>query len=230
MRPSVQANSPQMSETMAWPPASGLTTKIVARKHAVLEMCYSTIIRAPALRVFDTVLHVTEYALWNTWVPSARILSHPTTAEPDFDPKDLSHMRTGSVMTFDVVMDAKNPNKINHTPLKVVDISTPSAPTSYISPAMLEDPTFTADLSKVYRVSWTGYGGLSTFGMSLERFHEVILVGENTCEVRTWEVMSGPLARIVKLMYHDTLRQKLRLWCENLKKRCEELAEGLPHE
>jgi hypothetical protein len=215
-----------MSGDIAWPPSSGLTTKIVPREKAVLQMSYSTVVHSPAALVFDTVLHVAEYRLWNTWVPSARILSQPITTEPDLDPNDLSHMRIGSIMTFDVVMDPKKSNKINHTPLKVVDICTPSAPTSYISPEMLEDPTFTADLSKVYRVSWTGHGGLSSLGMSLERFHEVIVLGENDCEVRTWEVMSGPLARIVKMMFQDTLKEKVALWCEDLKKRCERLAEG----
>jgi hypothetical protein len=178
-----------MSGDIAWPPSSGLTTKIVPREKAVLQMSYSTVVHSPAALVFDTV-------------------------------------RIGSIMTFDVVMDPKKSNKINHTPLKVVDICTPSAPTSYISPEMLEDPTFTADLSKVYRVSWTGHGGLSSLGMSLERFHEVIVLGENDCEVRTWEVMSGPLARIVKMMFQDTLKEKVALWCEDLKKRCERLAEG----
>lgn len=219
-----------MSENMAWPPSSGLTTQIVPRKDAIFQMSYSTIVRAPAPLVFDAVLHVAEYPSWNTWVPSARILTNPTTAEPNSDADDLSRMRIGSVMIFDVVMDANKPNKIRPTPLKVVNISTPSAPTSYISPAMLEDPTFTADLSKVYRVSWTGHGGLYALGMSLERFHEVIISGENECEVRTWEIMSGPLARVVKLMYRNTLMKKVGLWCEDLKKRCEKLAEGTTHE
>jgi hypothetical protein len=215
-----------MPEKMAWPPSSGLITKIVPRKNAILQISYSTVIRAPAPLVFDTVLHVAEYSLWNTWVPSAHIVSQPKEAESDVDPNDLSRMRIGSIMNFDVVMDPKKPNKINHTPLRVVDICTPSAPTQYIPPAMLEDPTFTADLNKVYRVSWTGHGGLYALGMSLERFHEVIVLGETECEVRTWEIMSGALARVVKLMFQDTLREKLGLWCEDLKRRCEKLAEG----
>jgi hypothetical protein len=214
---------------MAWPPSSGLTTKIVPRKDAILQLSYSTVIRAPAALVFDTVLHVAEYPSWNTWVPSTRILASATTAGTESNPEDLNRMRIGSIMTFDVVMDANKPEKVNPTPLKVVDICTPSAPTSYISPALLEDPTFTADLSKVYRVSWTGHGGLSAFGLSLERFHEVIILGENECEVRTWEVMSGLLSRVVKLMYQATLTQKVALWCEDLKKQCEKLA-GTTHE
>jgi hypothetical protein len=230
IRFSVQANSPEMSENTAWPPSLGLTTRIVPRKDAILQMSYSTIVRAPAPLVFDAILHVAEYPLWNTWVPSARILSQPTVVGSDDDPGDLSHMRIGSLMAFDVVMDVQKPNKITHTPLRVVDISIPSAPTAYIPPAMLEDPTFSADLNKVYRVSWTGHGGLHSLGMSLERFHEVIVVGENECEVRTWEVMSGPLARLVKLLYMKTLREKIELWCEDLKKRSEKLSGSITHE
>jgi hypothetical protein len=220
-----------MSDNMAWPPSSGLTTQIVPRKDAILQLYYSTTVRAPAPLVFDAILNVAEYPLWNTWVPSVRIHTSPTSSGPDLDPTDSSYMRIGSTMTFDVVMDANKPNNSRPTPLKVVDICTPSEPTSYLSPAMLEDPTFTADLSKVYRVSWTGNGGMYAMGLNLERFHEVIITGENECEVRSWEVMSGLLARVVKLTYQDTLMRKVQLWCEDLKKRCEKKhAEGTTHE
>lgn len=212
-----------MSHAKSWPPPEGLTSKIVPRKDAVLQLSYSTNVHAPAPLVLDTILHVAQYPKWNTWVPSARIVTQPLSSEPAFDPNDFSHMRIGSIMQFDVVMDANKPNKITQTPLKVVDISTPSAPTSYLSPELLDDPTFTADISKVYRVSWTGDGGLYSYGMKLERFHEIIVVGENDCEVRTWEIMSGILSRVVKLMYEDTLKEKVRQWCEDLKKRCEKM-------
>ncbi|KAJ4362876.1 hypothetical protein N0V83_009993 [Neocucurbitaria cava] len=212
-----------MSHAKSWPPPEGLTSKIVSRKDAILQLSYSTNVHAPASLVLDTVLHVAQYPKWNTWVPSARIVTQASSSEPDFDPNDLSHMRIGSIMQFDVVMDANKPNKITPTPLRVVDISTPSAPTSYLSPELLDDPTFTADTSKVYRVSWTGDGGFYSYGMKLERFHEIIVVGENDCEVRTWEIMSGILSRVVKLMYEDTLKEKVREWCEDLKKRCEKM-------
>jgi hypothetical protein len=210
-----------MSENSSWPPSSGLTTKVVPRKDAVLQISYSTIIHAPAPLVFDAILHVAEYALWNTWIPSARVLTNSVSSNADCDPDDLSHMRIGSIMTFDAIMDPKKPKNVQQTSLKVTDICTPSARTSYLSSAMLEDPTFTTDLSKVYRVSWTGYGGPYAFGMNLERFHEVIVTGENQCEVRNWEVFSGVLSRVVKFMYQDTLSEKVALWCEDLKKHCE---------
>ncbi|KAL1798069.1 hypothetical protein ACET3X_004675 [Alternaria dauci] len=212
-----------MSEAASWPPANGLTSKIVPRESAILQIGYSTVVRAPAPLVFDTILRAADYPKWNTWVPCAEILTQPSSPEglQDGDAKD--RMTIGCTMRFTVVMNADKPNNVTLTPLKVVDICTPSSPTSYLSPELLQDPVFTADLSKVYRVSWTGNGGMYAFGMKLERFHEVIVTGENECEVRTWEIMSGMLSRVVKLMYEDTLKSKLGVWCEDLKKYCEKM-------
>jgi hypothetical protein len=205
-----------MSEVTAWPPSNGLTSKIVPRENAVLQISYSTVVRAPASLVFDTILRAADYPAWNTWVPRVEILTQPEDSANSPD-----RMSIGCTMRFTVVMNADKPNDVTLTPLKVVDISTPDAPTSYLTPDLLEDPTFTADLSKVYRVCWTGNGGMYAFGMKLERFHEVIITGDNECEVRTWEIMSGMLSRVVKLMYEGTLKGKLALWCEDLKKYCE---------
>jgi hypothetical protein len=163
-------------------------------------------------------LNATDYAKWNTWIPSVQII-----AQPESSNGDDGYMRIGTTMNFIVIMDASKPEKKTTTPLKVVDICTPEAPTDYLSSEMLADPTFTADLNKVYRVSWTGRsGGVMWWAMQLERFHEVIVRGEDECEVRTWEVMGGVLTRVVKLMYEKTLEEKLGLWCGDLKTYCEE--------
>ncbi|KAF7670694.1 hypothetical protein GT037_011145 [Alternaria burnsii] len=219
-----------MSGTAAWPPSNGVTSKIVPRENAVFQISYSTVVRAPAPLVFDTVLHAANYPAWNTWVPRAEILTQPSSPEGPQDGKAsddaarLRHRMTiGCTMRFTVVMNADKPDAVTLTPLKVVDICTPSSPTSYLTPEQLEDPAFTADLSKVYRVSWTGNGGMYAFGMKLERFHEVIVTGENECEVRTWEIMGGMLSRLVKVLYEDTLKGKVGLWCEDLKKYCEKV-------
>lgn len=212
-----------MTENSAWPPSTGLTSKIIPRKDAILQLSYSTIVHAPASLVFATILRVADYGKWNTWIPSARILQHETLSEPGVDPNDFSSMRIGSAMEFEVVMNAEKPTNITKTPLKVVDICTPSAPTSCIPPDMLADASFTEDLSRVYRVSWTGNGGMYVRGMKVERFHEVIVRSDEECEVRTWEIMGGILSRLVKLMYKGTLDGKVALWCEDLKKYCEKL-------
>jgi hypothetical protein len=206
-----------MSDTAAWPPAIGLTTKIVPRKDAILTIPYSTVVRAPASLVFDTLLRVKEYKQWNTWVPVVEIKSPGN----DLDNTSQDQMSIGCSMQFDVIMNADKPHDVTQTQLKVVDISTPSAPSSYLTPDLLEDPTFTADLSKVYRVSWTGNGGMYGFAPKLERFHEVIVLGDNECEVRSWEIMSGMTSRLVKLLMEDTLKAKVALWCEDLKEHCE---------
>ncbi|RYN46106.1 hypothetical protein AA0118_g12695 [Alternaria tenuissima] len=212
-----------MSGTAAWPPSNGVTSKIVPRENAVFQISYSTVVRAPAPLVFDTVLHAANYPAWNTWVPRAEILTQPSSPEGPQDGKAQDRMTIGCTMRFTVVMNADKPDAVTLTPLKVVDICTPSSPTSYLTPEQLEDPAFTADLSKVYRASWTGNGGMYAFGMKLERFHEVIVIGENECEVRTWEIMGGMLSRLVKVMYEDTLKGKVGLWCEDLKKYCEKV-------
>jgi hypothetical protein len=58
-------------------------------------------------------------------------------------------MSVGCTMRFAVVMTADKLNDVTLTPLKAVDIRSPSSPTFYLTPELLEDPTFTADLSKV---------------------------------------------------------------------------------
>ncbi|CAA9957847.1 hypothetical protein PTMSG1_01427 [Pyrenophora teres f. maculata] len=210
-----------MSDTEAWPPAEGLTTKIVPRKDAIVQLPYSTKIHAPAALVFDTVLNIGDYPKWNTWIPSGRILTQPASAAAS---DNSSRMHIGSTMVFNVVMNASKPNSITETQLKVVDISTPSSPTTYLEPGLLADPSFTADLTKVYRVSWTGHGAMASWGvLRLERFHEVIVRGEGECEVRTWELMGGVMARVVKGLLEGTLREKVGVWCADLKAYCEKV-------
>lgn len=128
-------------------------------------------------------------------------------------------------MMLHPIMDASNPEKATPTQLRITDISTPESPSSYISQEILdEDPGYTSDLSKVYRISWKGEGGFVSMGLHTERFHEIIVVDDENCEVRTWEVMGGILARTVKWMFKKTLEEKFELWCKDLKKVSEERA------
>ncbi|KAI5367779.1 Putative START-like domain superfamily protein [Septoria linicola] len=202
-----------------WPPASGLTTIVVPRKDAVLHIASSTTIAAPASFVLETVLHIENYKSWNQFVPSARILKQDLVEGRDAS--DFSHMHKGSIMNFDVVMDSKKPDKTTETNLLVTDISTPDTPSDYLSHELLQDPSFTADLSKVYRVSWTTHGGFVARGLRSERFHEIIVKSDHECEVRTWEVMGGLLAYTVKWMFQSTLQTKFELWNSDLKQWCE---------
>lgn len=211
-----------------WPPSSGLGTPTVPHKDRVFQVSATTKINAPAAHVFEAVLKVGDYKDWNTFCPEVRILKQPPSApdapsenEPD-DVNDSSRMRVGTIMQFMVIMDAGKPNKTTPTELEVTDISTPEKPTEYIDAGTREkEPSYTADLSKVYRVSWKSHGGFVSRGLRTERFHEIIVLGENECEMRTWEVMGGMLAYTVKWTFQKTLDEKFRLWGDDLKKYCE---------
>ena len=119
-------------------------------------------------------------------------------------------------------MDSNKPDSQNDAGLMVCDISTPPAHSEYISKDVLEsDGSYTRDLDTVYRVGWKGEGGLVSKFLSADRVHEVIVVGENECEVRTWENQGGPAAYAVKWLYKKTLDQKFEMWVADLKKFCE---------
>lgn len=119
-------------------------------------------------------------------------------------------------------MDSKKPTSYTDTQLRVLDMSTPEQISSYISQTTLEaEPAFASDLNKLYRISWTTEGGFVARGLKSERFHEILVLGDNSCSVRTWECQGGSLARAVKWMYKDTLKQKFADWCEDLKRESE---------
>lgn len=212
-----------------WPPSSGLCSPTVPRKDAVFHTSASIKINAPAPQVFDTVLKVADYKKWNSFCPEVRIIEQPPSHQDvaadkqTNDVSDFSRMRVGTIMHFMVIMDSAKPNKTTQTGLEVTDISTPDAPTEYIDAETREkEPSYTADLSTVYRVSWRQHGGFASRGLKTERFHEILITGANECELRTWEVYGGVLAYTVKWMFQKTLDGKFRLWSEDLKKYSEE--------
>lgn len=206
------------AKTSEWPPQGGLSTPTVHRKDAVSTTAGVVRINAPAKKVFDVLLNVGDYANWNSWIPNVTIRSQPDGTPADAATKLHSQTR----FTFHVIMDAAKPQSTTATELMVSDISTPEQPTNYISGELLsEEHGFTSDPSKIYRVSWKSEGGFVSMGLRTERFHEVIPLGENECEVRTWEVMGGPLAYTVKWLFSKTLSQKFLLWCNDLKKQSE---------
>jgi hypothetical protein len=54
-------------------------------------------------------------------------------------------------------------------------------------------------------------------GLRSEIFHEVIVLGERECEVKSWECLKGVLARTVKWCCGDTLMGKFGAWMRDLK-------------
>ena len=205
-----------------WPPQA-LSTVVVPARDAICSMYAMTKVSAPASLVFSTLLDTSTYPKWNTWCPRVTVRS-----QPDDVPSSTSSSLVSPVLQrdtrfiFHVVMDATKPEKFTDTSLRVTDMSTPEKWSDYVPTALLEDSSFMADLSRVYRVAWTTEGVFMARVMKGERFHEIIVLGEGECEVRTWECLGGVLARLVKWTYGETFfREKFRNWVRELKEECE---------
>ncbi|KAK4615469.1 hypothetical protein CLAFUW4_10576 [Fulvia fulva] len=223
------------SDSTTWPPAAGLCSPTVPRQDAVFQSSGSCRINAPAALVFENVLRIQDYEKWNSFVPEARIVKQQF-SRPDLSPdeqaaeaSDFSHMKKDCIMHFSAVMNSAKPENKNQIELLVTDISTPDKPSDYLDAETLTDPAYTSDLSKLYRISWKSHGGFVTKGLRTERFHEIIVLGENECEVRTWEVYGAVLAYTVKWMYQKTLNEKFQLWADDLKKYSEQQAMASKH-
>ena len=207
-----------------WPPIDGLTTTIVPSRSAILSVYASAHIDAPATVVWQTLRDTSAYPSWNTFCPRATIHAQPSGIS--LVEKHLLHK--GTSFTFHVVMDASKPSNVTDTQLRVTDISTPNEPSDYIDQGNSKDEevTYTRDITKVYRISWTTEGGFVARGLRSERFNEVIDFGPGKgCEVRTWENQGGVLARVVKFYYKDVLMKKFQQWCTELKAEAERRAE-----
>ncbi|KAK3048552.1 hypothetical protein LTR09_010046 [Extremus antarcticus] len=206
-----------------WPPAAGLTTQYIPRQEAIMTISGSARINAPASQVFDAVLNVGEFGQWNTFCPRVTLQQQPD------GHASSARLQLGTKFTFHVIMNSDKPQSENAAALMVCDLSTPTSPSSYVPKAVLEgDGSYTADLSTVYRVGWRNQDGLMAKGLRAGRFHEVIVLSNKECEVRTWELQSGLLVYIVKALYQKTLEEKFQMWCDDLKKFCEQTrtAEG----
>jgi hypothetical protein len=204
-----------MATTDSWPPKQGLGTVSVLRKDASFAThAPATRIKAPAKLVFDILCHVDGYAEWNTWIPTVHIVE-----QPEGTPKDSKILELGTRFVFDVIMSS---SMTVPTSLKICDISTPEKPSSYVPEDILKDGSFTEDLSTLYRIAWKSDGGLFSRGLIAERFHEIIIISDDECEVREWEAQGGMLASTVKFMYKKTLDKKFAQWNEELKKAAEE--------
>lgn len=215
-----------MTTNEQWPPANkGPTTQHVPRESAILRISGRTTIQAPAAEVFNKILRVGDYSTWNTFTPEGEIISHPSSSNDNPQPDQGEHgnsetLQLGSRFIIHAVMapgKAPAPNQC-----RVVDVSTPEQPSSYVPSTTLEtDGTYCSDLSRVYRAAWQVEGGWIAKGLKSERFVEVIVRGERECEARTWELMGGLLARVVKAMYQKALDTAFENWCRDLKEVCE---------
>lgn len=216
-----------------WPPKS-LSTVLVSASETICPSYASTKISAPASLVFSTLLDTSTYPEWNTWCPKVTIRSQPDANSDNGSPTSASSpgpqpspvLQKDTHFTLRVVMDASKPSKTTDTLLRVTDISIPTKQSDYVPVSLLQSPSFTQNLAQVYRVAWTVEGGFVARGLRSERFQEVIVLGQEECEVRTWECLGGILARTVKWSYGGTLMEKFGLWVKDLKDFCERRYEG----
>ncbi|KAK5111928.1 hypothetical protein LTR62_004660 [Meristemomyces frigidus] len=209
-----------------WPPSKGLSTTHVSRQDTVLPIHASTRISAPGHKVLAALLDLSNYNRWNRFCPSATIDEQPQPqaiqsigGELNNDPTQL---QVGTLFTLHVIMNQSKPGSRTDASLRCTDISTPEHPTNYVPNEIREsDAVYYPDLQKLYRVTWKSEGGFVSRGLRAERFHEIIVLSENECEVRTWECQGGILARTVKWMYAKTLMDAFAMWVEDLKGYCE---------
>ena len=200
-----------------WPPRAGLSTHVVPRKFVIVSVPGSITIEAPARLVFQVIRDVSAYPSWNSFCPSVTIHS-----QPDGIPSgEQSLLHKDTAFTFGVVMDPAKPNSKTDTSLRITDLSTPSSQSSYLPEEQLNDGSFEPDLSKVWRIAWTTFGGYVARGLKTERFSEVIELDDGRCLHRTWECQGGILARTVKWMFEKRLKERFQVWCQDLKRECE---------
>ena len=210
-------------EVVPWPPASGLTSRVVPRP-AILSISASTQIAAPAALILSILRSISAYSTWNTFCPTVHIHSQP----PGIQENEKEMLHVGTSFTLDVIMDAKKPDSVTPTQCRVTDISTPERTSGYVPKEVLEgDGSYEKDQGRVYRISWTTEGGFVARGLKSERISEVIDLGNGKVKYRTWECQGGVLARVVKWKFEKVLGEKFELWSEDLKKEAEkQAAEG----
>ena len=204
----------------AWPPAAGLSTILVPRAENNLSVFSSAQINAPAALVFNTILNTTSYPEWNTFTPAAVITYTPNPTSPNA----FSFLAKGVEFTYIVVLNPETPEVKTPSPEKVYDISIPSAPSDYVPRKLLKnDGSWYPNLRKVYRASWGDNNPATTGQLVTERFSEVIVLGKEKSEYRTWENYGGPLAPVINEQLADTLQARFEDYARDLKGYSEKL-------
>lgn len=201
-----------------WPPKEGLTTPSISRKDAIITTSASIRVSAPASKAFEAIILVSEYPKWNlSFCPEAKIISQPNEHSAD---QERLYKGTKTRFMFNIG-DGKPATGAECT---VMDISTPDAQSDYIPKEELEkDAGYHSDLGTVYRLCWVQSGT----GLSSERFHEIVVVSENECEVRTWACYKGMVARTIKWSGNSRkLEEKMEAYLQDVKKYAEEKAIG----
>jgi hypothetical protein len=228
-------------------PPSALSFTVLSQTH----------INASPGTCLQIILDVDKYPLWNRFVPSVTIDSHPSsTAAADTSQYGHGTIQKGSRFTFHVNMDAGQPGmtveksargSLRATPEEATILGevTPGADDAVdaifdevmsASKSMGPESRSPPSTQPRFRVCWSHRSTytMPSFLLRSERIQEFRLVesedrtkGLAGCDYVTWETFFGVLAPVVRMAVGEKLKRCFEVWGEDLKGRAERVEAGL---
>lgn len=170
-----------------------------SKSDTVLYMSAGININTPASHVFDILIHTKSWPEWNSFCPAVTITSKP----PE------------SGISDDMLqMNAKMAVQVRMTP-------TSSLRTSNMSVTRLDTPPTANGEQSTYTVCWKAVD-MPEFLLRANRTLQCRSEpGSSTCEFRTFEIMAGAIAHVVKAMYGKTLQDRFEDMARDLKEYAE---------
>lgn len=150
----------------------------------ILTISSHILIAAPASFVFATFRDTSTWPAWNTFVPAC-VVKQSETSKASSISEHVLNAKDEMAMQVKMMPDA-NARQQGCIVTNTVD---------------------TPDTDGIFRICWEGKGFPKMMLRTL-RTTEVVPRGEDACEFRTWEVMAGVLAYVVKTMYGTTLQER----------------------
>ncbi|KAB8349706.1 hypothetical protein FH972_023721 [Carpinus fangiana] len=139
----------------------------------ILSLSSYVLINCPAEKVFELFRDTSTWPAWNTFVPECGVNrskdSKSSLPEAKLDSGDGMAMQVK--MTADANLRAQG--------------------------GVVTDRVDTPGEDDIFRIQWESKG-MPKMMLRTLRTTEVVPIGPNECEFRTWEVMAGPLAYVVK--------------------------------
>ncbi|OGE54545.1 hypothetical protein PENARI_c006G10767 [Penicillium arizonense] len=169
--------------TLEDPTNATRATPTITPKAATLHIGSSTLISAPAAKVWSTLTDTSTWPAWNSFVPRVTIRSQPsnTTTPNDITNDPSPTLQKGTRFIFHVRMD---PTSTSTKPQAATDVY--GLVTECAAP--------NAETGDIGRIVWTvdpdAPGAMPQSLLKAERVHEVTAV-EGGTEVRNWEAQVG---------------------------------------
>ena len=174
----------------------------VPNKPADTVFCISSsvVINSPAADVFSAITNTETWPEWNSFVPSADIFR----PSPNEDSPRHGTLQVGAQVMLHVRMTPTS--SLRDQKEEICEVTVPKD----------VEGSGNAKPGDVFRASWKAEG-FPTVGLRCLRVNEVHVIDDSSCEYRTWEMMAGPTAYIVKRMYAKTLQERFIDWANDLK-------------